>query len=95
MSPQTGLKSHRDHQHHDPCALGLSERHETLVPVRSDALKARSHGVRHRLRVAGASISTVAITWPSSAASPHRDRVRGRAPAVSAALAMIVRWLSS
>ena len=45
---KTGLKSHRDHQHHDPRSPGLSERHETLDPVRANALKVRFHGVHHR-----------------------------------------------
>src|SRR6516165_1491762 len=44
----TALRSLRHHQHHDPGEHELPERHETPDPARSNALKARFHGVRCR-----------------------------------------------
>jgi Sigma-70 region 2 len=39
--PETGLKSHRHHQPHDPSAAGQFERHEIPDPVRSGAVEPR------------------------------------------------------
>jgi hypothetical protein len=44
--PKTGLRSHRHHQHHGSYAPDQFERHETPVPVRSNALEVRFHCVR-------------------------------------------------
>jgi hypothetical protein len=48
LFPETGLRSHRHHQHHDPCVPDPAERHETPDPVRSSAVEPRFHGVRQR-----------------------------------------------
>jgi hypothetical protein len=44
---QIGLRSHWHHQNHDPDAQAPLESHETLVPMRSSAPKARFHSVGH------------------------------------------------
>jgi hypothetical protein len=44
-SQKTALRSHRHHQHHRSGVPGQSERHETLDPVRSDAMDSRFHCV--------------------------------------------------
>ena len=44
--PTTGLRSHRHHQHHDPCVPGQQERYETPVPPRSNAVKTRFQDIR-------------------------------------------------
>ena len=43
---ETGLRTRRHHQHHDPCVPDPAERHETPDPVRSDAVKPRIQCVR-------------------------------------------------
>ena len=53
MFQKTGLRSHRHHQHHDPCAPGQLDRHETPFPVLSNALEARYHCVRQRAELHG------------------------------------------
>jgi len=44
--PETGLRSHRHHQQHDPGAPGQLERHDTPDPVRSNAVNVRFQRVR-------------------------------------------------
>src|SRR5262249_14445460 len=43
---EIGHRSHQHLQHPGPGCAALAERHETLVPVRSNALEARFHSVR-------------------------------------------------
>ena len=45
-SQETGLRTRRHHQHHDPGAPDQPERHEPPDPVRSNAVNSRFHGVR-------------------------------------------------
>jgi hypothetical protein len=49
--PKSGLRSHGRHQHHGPYAPGLPERHETPDLVRSNAVQAQFHEVRHQLQL--------------------------------------------
>ena len=45
-SQETGLRTRRHHQHHDPGAPDQPERHETPDPARSDAVNSRFQHVR-------------------------------------------------
>ena len=45
-SQETGLRTRRHHQHHDPGAPDQPERHETPDPARSDAVNSRFQRVR-------------------------------------------------
>jgi hypothetical protein len=46
--PETGLRPRRHHQQQAPGALSQLERHETPVPLRSDAVEARIQCVPQR-----------------------------------------------
>jgi len=48
MSQETELRTRRHHQHHGLHAPDQVKRHETLDPVRTDAVDPRFHGVGSR-----------------------------------------------
>src|SRR5215470_13284934 len=50
-APHIGHRSRRHHQRHGPGCAAPAERHETPVPVRSNALEARVHSVARIRRV--------------------------------------------
>jgi len=83
--PHMGHRSHRHHQRYGPGCAVPAERHETLVPARSNALEARFHGVRY---VSQLSWSTPGKARPVSGApraspAPRPDAHRRRAAPMS------------